>query len=286
MSDMLHTRAADNALAWDGPNPCPPLTAAEDEALRRSMTEDGYIPAFPILVSAGPACEGQIIDGFNRTRICEELGIEPVRIFHPCQTELEFHILQIKANLERRQLTTSQRALLAVRLLPLYEERAAERMRAGKAAAQSGQSDPAAPVQQGRSAALAAESAGVSERTVHQMKKITEAANADQLLEQISAGKSVKKAYATLRDVADSISNERQAEREIAEHYTQESEVRHDERERATGDVVRLAMELDQLIRKHGIEAKDVAALRSRPHTFLGASRRLNEWLGEIEEVL
>ncbi len=285
MSDLLKTRAADTALAWDGPNPCPPLTAAEDDALRRSMQEDGYIPAFPVLVSAGPACEGQIIDGFNRTRICEELGIEPVRILHPCATELDFHILQIKANLERRQLTTSQRALLAVRLLPLYEERAAARMKAGKA--QSAQSDPSAPVRQGKASEQAAESAGVSARTVEQMKKITEAANSEQLLEQISSGaKSIKRAYETLKDVETSIKNEAQAERELAEHFTHNTEARHDERERAVGDAVRLAMDLDALIRKHSIEAADVAKLRSRPHTFLGASRRLNEWLGEIEEVL
>lgn len=290
MSDLLRTRAADTALAWDGDNPCPPLTAAEDEALRRSMQEDGYIPAFPIVVSAGPACEGQIIDGFNRTRICEELGIEPVRILHPCATELEFKILQIKANLERRQLTTSQRALLAVRLLPLYEERAAERRTATLRQNQSAQSevplvDPRA--ESGKALDLAAESAGISRGTLHQMKKVTEAANADQLLEQISAGrKSIKAAYATLKDVETSIKNEAQAERELAEHFTHNTEARHDERERAVGDAVRLAMDLDQLVRKHSIEAADVAALRSRPHTFLGAARRLNEWLGEIEEVL
>jgi hypothetical protein len=287
MSDLLRTRTADTALAWDGPNPCPPLTAAEDEALRRSLTEDGFIPAFPIVMSAGPACEGQIIDGFNRMRVCEELGIEPIVLMHPCATELEFKILQIKANLERRQLSTSQRALLAVRLLPLYEARALLRMKAGKAAPQSGQSDPPQLVAEGGEArVLAAEAAGISHETLRQMKAITEAANSEQLLEQISAGKSVKKAYATLKDVDQSLKNERQAEKELAEHFTHNSEARHDERERAVGDAVRLAMELDTLIRKHSIEAADVAALRSRPHTFLGASRRLNEWLGEIEEVL
>lgn len=286
MSDLLRTTWAGPLLTWDGPNPCPPLTAAEDDALRRSMQEDGYIPAFPIVVSSGPACEGQIIDGFNRTRICDELGIEPVRIFHPCATELEFKILQIKANLERRQLTTSQRALLAVRLLPLYEERAAARMKAGKA--QSAQSDPSAPVRQGKASEEAAESAGVSSRTVEQMKKITEAANADVLLEQISAGrKSIKAAYATLRDVETSIRSEAQAEKELAEHFAPSTvDAYNATLERATGDVIRWLMEADGFIRKHGVTAADVAALRSRPHTFTGVARRLNEWLGEIEEVL
>lgn len=284
MTDLLKTRATDTALAWDGPNPCPPLTAAEDDALRRSLLEDGFIPAFPIVMSAGPACEGQIIDGFNRLRVCEELNIEPIVLMHPCQTELEFKILQIKANLERRQLTTDQRALLAVRLIPLYEARAALRMKAG----QSGQSDPSAPVHQGetgKSAKLAAEAAGVSERTVYQMKKITEAKNADQLLEQISAGKSVKKVYETLRDVDTSIKNEAVAEKELAEHFPV-APVVDATLERATGDVIRWLMEADAHIRKHGLTANMIAELRSRPHTFLGAARRLNEWLGQVEEVL
>lgn len=289
MSDLLRTRAADTALAWDGPNPCPPLTAAEDEALRRSIQDDGFIPAFPIVVSSGPACEGQIIDGFNRMRICTELGVEPIVLHHACATELDFRILQIKANLERRQLSTSQRALLGVRLLPLYEERAKVRQLATLAQNQSAQSDTPLVVEreQGEAAQLAAESAGVSRETLRQMRKVVESENAEQLLEQISSGaKSIKRAFETLADVADSIKNEKQAERELAEHFTTPAQTGHDAKERTVGDAVRLAMELDVLIRKHSIEAVDVAKLRSRPHTFLGAARRLNEWLGEIEEVL
>jgi hypothetical protein len=292
MSDLLRTRAADTALAWDGPNPCPPLTAAEDDALRKSLTEDGFIPAFPIVMSAGPACEGQIIDGFNRMRVCEELGIEPIVLMHPCATELEFKILQIKANLERRQLSTSQRALLAVRLLPLYEARAKLRQAAAGLAnlGQSAQSSPDTGVgtERGESAHLAAEAAGISGTLLKQMKKITEAENAEQLLEQISSGKSVKRAYESLRDVDTSLKNEKQAERELAEHYPAAStrDALVAERERAVGDAVRLAMDLDALIRKHALIAEDVKQLRSRPHTFTGAARRLNEWLGEIEEVL
>jgi ParB-like chromosome segregation protein Spo0J len=130
VSDNLVTRTADpmDRLAHDteDPNPCPPLTAAEYEALKRSIQDDGFIPAFPVLISAGPAFPGRIIDGHHRSQVCAELGIQPVVLHHPCATDLEFRILQIKANLERRQLSTAQRAMLAVRLLPLYEEKAAD----------------------------------------------------------------------------------------------------------------------------------------------------------------
>lgn len=294
MSDILKTTEATRAFPYDGPNPCPPLTAAERDALKRSIEEDGYIPAFPIVVSAGPACEGQIIDGFNRSEVCAELGIEPVVIHHPVQTELEFRILQIKANLERRQLSTAQRALLAVRLEPLYVERAALRMKAGKAAAQSDQSDPVSPVTQGdeigKARDLAAHAAGISAGTMHQMKAVVAAGNSEQLLEQISSGqKSIKRAYESIRQVEDSIKSEAVAEAEINETYFSAPHSRDAlvaERERAIGDTVRLLMETDTLIRKYQLIAEDVLLLRSRPHTFTGTARRLNEWLGEIEEAL
>jgi hypothetical protein len=215
VSDNLITRTADPMDRVkhdaDDPNPCPPLNAAEYDALKRSIQDDGYIPAFPVVISAGPACDGQIIDGFHRSRVCAELGIEPIRIYHPCATELEFKILQIKANLERRQLSPAQRGILAVRLLPLYEERAKVRMVAGVA-------DPVIPGSQGRaprSVDQVAEAAGVSSATVTRMKAIMESEQADTLLDAItSQGKSVKAAYESLRPAKEqaaldtSISNE------------------------------------------------------------------------------
>lgn len=289
--DSLKTRAAESALAWDGPNPCPPLTAAEDASLRKSLLEDGFIPAFPVVLSAGPACEGQVIDGFNRMRLCEELEIEPIVLLHPCATELDFKILQIKANLERRQLNTAQRSLLGVRLLPLIEARSTLRQAASRFG-QSAQSDLSGGTtsctteESGKSLDLAAEAAGVSRESIRQMKKITEAPNADQLLDKIHSGTSIKSAYQTLRDVDTSIESETTAAAELAEHFAGNDEARHDALDRVTGDVVRLLMEAEALIRKHGVTAAEVRGLRSRPHTFRGVAIRLNEWLGEIEDAL
>lgn len=292
MSDLLKTAEAVRNYPHDGgKNPCPPLTVAEREALKASIEENGFVAAFPISRSAGPACEGELIDGFHRTAVCEELGIEPVTVYVPCATETEFRVYQIMANVTRRQLATHQKAALAAELHGLLAQLAKERQ-GTRTDLQSGQSDLPQLVGEsdkhaGEAGDQAAKAVGISRETLRQYEAVLAADNAEQLLEQIESGaKSVKRAFQTLRDVDTSIKNEAQAERELAEYFTHNTEARHDERERATGDLVRLLMEADALQRKHSIEAADVARLRSRPHTFLGAARRLNEWLGEIEEVL
>jgi hypothetical protein len=286
VSDNLITRTADPMDRVkhdaDDPNPCPPLNAAEYEALKRSIQDDGYIPAFPVVISAGPACDGQIIDGFHRSRVCAELGIEPIRIYHPCATELEFKILQIKANLERRQLSPAQRGILAVRLLPLYEERAKVRMVAGVA-------DPVIPGSQGRaprSVDQVAEAAGVSSATVTRMKAIMESEQADTLLDAItSQGKSVKAAYESLRPAKEqaaldtSISNENAAVVELEEHFSPAAETTSSARDRAAGDAVRLALELDAHVRRHNLTDQDILDYKSRPHTATGTFRRLADWV-------
>lgn len=287
MSELMNTRQAVRSYPHDGPNPCPPLTVAELDALKASIVENGFVAAFPVSRSAGPACEGQLIDGFHRTAVCEELGIDPATVYVPCATETEFRVYQIMANVTRRQLATHQKAAMAAELHVLLAQLAKERQ-GTRTDLQSGQSDFVQPVVQSeKSGEQAAKAVGISRETLRQYEAVAASERAEQLLEQIESGaKSIKRAFETLRDVEQSIKNEAQAERELAEYYAPQPDTRHDERERATGDLVRLLMEADVLQRKHGIEAKDVAALRSRPHTFLGAARRLNEWLGEIEEVL
>lgn len=292
MNDELRTRAADpmDRLAHDenDPNPCPPLTAGEYEALRRSIQDDGFIPAFPVLISAGPAFPGRIIDGHHRSQVCAELGIQPVVLEHPCATELDFKILQIKANLERRQLSTAQRARLGARLLPLYEERAAERQHLGKPVAQGQEF--------GRASHLAAESAGISHTTLKQMVAVME--QAPELLEQIEAGaKSIKSAYQSLRSAAEqstldaSVAAEAQALAEIEETVALMAPEAHAEaqdsaRERAVGESVRLAVEMDRLLQRHALIPDEVGDYSARPHTFRGTARRLADWFASLGDVL
>lgn len=288
--EVLRTRAADpmDRIRHDesDPNPCPPLTAGEYEALKASIAENGLL--VPVLVSAGPACEGQVIDGFHRSRICAELGIVPATHGIPCATDLEFKIRQITTNLERRQISTVQRAMLAARLKPLYEERARERQALGQ---------PVAPgAEKGKARDLAAKAAGISHETLRQMTAVIE--QAPELLEQIEAGaKSIKSAYQALRSATEqaaldsTIASEAAALAEIEETVAlMDAETvaeTHDvARERAVGDAIRLSIELDRLLQRTAIIPDEVAEYRSRPHTFRGTARRMADWFASLGDVL
>jgi hypothetical protein len=74
--------------------------------------------------------EGQILDGRNRYLACLARGVAPrFRDYAgECGSPLAFVIAR---NVRRRHLTESQRALLAARLKPLFEEEARQRQLAG-----------------------------------------------------------------------------------------------------------------------------------------------------------
>jgi len=65
--------------------------------------------------------DGRIVDGRNRYRACEKLGIEPKVVRLPKDTNLEAFCLT--ANLHRLHLDQSQRALLAAKLATLPNHR-------------------------------------------------------------------------------------------------------------------------------------------------------------------
>src|SRR5215211_6851887 len=71
--------------------------------------------------------QGKVIDGRNRLRACRELGIDPPTREWDGKGSLVAFALSL--NLHRRHLTSSQRAAVAVEVLPFLEAEAKERQR-------------------------------------------------------------------------------------------------------------------------------------------------------------
>src|SRR5215213_9656463 len=95
-----------------------PLSNAEYEALKSSISNKGL--HLPIIINQ----DNVILDGHNRLKICQELGIEPkfeVKEFHDPLQEKEF---VIEVNLKRRHLNNFQIAELEYKIEDIYKERA------------------------------------------------------------------------------------------------------------------------------------------------------------------
>ena len=97
----------------------PPMRESELEALVADIRERGQLE--PVWTF-----EGKVIDGRHRLLACKKLGIEPrVREWDGAGSLLEF---VISLNLRRRHLKESQRAMIAARMMPAFEEDARHRM--------------------------------------------------------------------------------------------------------------------------------------------------------------
>lgn len=103
----------------------PEMLTFEYEALRDSIRENGQIE--PIWIH-----EGKIIDGRHRYKACCELGIEPK--FQEWDGAGNLKEFVIALNVNRRHLTSSQRAVIALAILPDLEERGKEAQAHGRTA--------------------------------------------------------------------------------------------------------------------------------------------------------
>lgn len=110
--------------------------------------------------------DGQIIDGKNRFRVCEELGKRPQFEEYEGDDLLEY---VVSLNLSRRHLSTSQRAAIAVSLLPEYEKAAKIRQQAG-----TKQDDLSVNLREGsgKAAEIAAKTFNVGSSTIEKAKGI------------------------------------------------------------------------------------------------------------------
>lgn len=170
--------------------------------------------------------EGKLLDGRNRGRACELAGLQlqtREATAEECAAPLSF---VFDANLHRRHLNESQRALLAAEALPQLREEARERQRAtlkrgadlpsvpqgtdgGAPRQEAPEQPPPAPDEatppargaevKGRATEIAATKAGVSGRSVARAQALIEQAPPE-VVEEVRAGKTtLKRAEKNLR---------------------------------------------------------------------------------------
>ena len=88
----------------------PILEGEEFDLLVQDIREHGQLE--PIVT-----VKGEILDGVNRYRACQQLGIEPITEEYQGDDALSY---VISLNIRRRHLTESQRAMLANEMLPEF----------------------------------------------------------------------------------------------------------------------------------------------------------------------
>jgi hypothetical protein len=136
----------------------PEMSDGDYANLRDDIKARGLID--PITVHAG-----YIVDGRHRNRACDELGIEARTV--PWVDDGDLVGWVCAKNLSRRHLTPSQRANIAVELVPLYAQQAASREKAGTLAPTGARV---------KSAKMAAKAVGSTERSVERAQKVAKEA--------------------------------------------------------------------------------------------------------------
>jgi len=176
----------------------PAMTDAEFAALREDIKANGLLD--PIVLY-----EGAILDGRHRDRACEESGVAPAYVQFEGDSPVSF---VMSKNVTRRNLTTDQRARIAVAALPEFEvearaklsRKAAAQRTAGQRFASEGPKEPSLTASDNNPSAHAAGTmAGVSASTVKRAKRVIE--QAPDLDEKVAAGEmSFAKADRVLHD--------------------------------------------------------------------------------------
>lgn len=162
----------------------PMMDAESFSAFKADISLRGLIEAIWI-------CDGKILDGRNRYRACQELGIEVRTRDYTGESPVSF---VWSLNGARRQLSKSELAAVAVEMLAPLEMEAKARMTSGT----NQYTSPTPEVQEGfkdrgEAAAVAARLVGVGKTIVHQAKRVKR--ESPELYAEVRAGKmSVDKA--------------------------------------------------------------------------------------------
>jgi hypothetical protein len=128
--------------------------------------------------------QGKVLDGRNRLAACEIAGVEPR--FVEWDGEGSPTEWVIATNLFRRQLTASQRAVVAVDLLPVLEQEAKERQRRSQGRGKKGGKELPGNSSKGKASQVAARIAKTNRQYVQEVKKIRQ--TAPEVVEKIRAG--------------------------------------------------------------------------------------------------
>jgi ParB-like chromosome segregation protein Spo0J len=143
--------------------------------------------------------DGMIADGRNRWRACQELGVAcPTVQYDPAVHGDSLIQYVLDKNLRRRQLTVSQRAVVATNALPMIEAEAEKRSKSGikkpsgASETASGHLTKTPPSKDGKvrraetSAQIAAASVGVSAASVERAKAVKQAS--PEIAEKVARG--------------------------------------------------------------------------------------------------
>lgn len=131
--------------------------------------------------------EDKILDGRNRAKACAMAGVEAV--FRTVQTTDPVAYV-LSRNLHRRQLDTSQRAMIAAKARDYYDKQAKERQ-AEQARRNQPQSQKVAtlpPLEKSKARDQAGKAVGVSGRTVDKAKKVQKQ-GVPELVKAVESGK-------------------------------------------------------------------------------------------------
>jgi len=165
----------------------PPLTDNEYQALEESLKAEGCRDALVVW-------QGTVIDGHNRLELCKKHNIEYKT------TEVQYidnrndaKLWIIRNQLARRNLTTYQRAELALKLKPVIAEKARERQGTRTDIQQNS-------VESSTTQNELAKAAGVSHDTIHKAEVIAEEAT-EEVKEKLRVGDtSINRVYNELKD--------------------------------------------------------------------------------------
>jgi len=162
--------------------------------------------------------DGEILDGVNRYKACQQLGIEPKFTEYKGKDPLHY---VISVNVHRRHMTVSQLAMVANEMLPEFEKEAKKRQGIKRDSSKLFEENKVLNNQGFESSSIqVATEFGISDRSVQQAKRIKEKAP-EKVADIISGKESVGSIDLELRAKAE---KERKA-RAVAEGRTEKPEV-------------------------------------------------------------